>query len=451
MRAGFLFAALPGVKNDGREFIAGAIDSGATAILAPRGTAVPPGITLIESDNAARDFAHLAAQFYPGQPEQIVAVTGTNGKTSSVNILWQIWEKLGYRAASMGTLGVVGTNFTQSLTHNTSFPVKMHQTLQAVHQHGVTHLAMEASSHGIEQERMAAVRVTAGVFTNLTQDHLDFHGTMENYFAAKARLFTELLPNDAPASINADDAYGARLIEMCDARLRVCSYGKNGRDLRLVNYTPRPDGFEITVHYQNKDYEFYLPLLGKFQIWNVMGVMGALLYSGLAMNDLIAAIATLKPVRGRLELVGRSVSGAPVFVDYAHTPDALKTVLEAVREHAEGNLTVVFGCGGDRDKTKRPIMGKIGVELAQHAIVTDDNPRTEDAATIRAEVMAGATGAREIGDRRTAIHTAIAELKAGDILVIAGKGHEQGQIIGKEVIPFDDATVAREYLQEIAA
>lgn len=460
VQPGFLFAALPGAKSDGSEFIDAAIKNGAKHILVQKRYPsnnltskydILRDVQFIYTDHPRREFAHMAAEFYPGQPNEIIAVTGTNGKTSSVNILWQIWEKLGYRAACMGTLGVIGTNFTQNLSHNTSFPVKMHQTLQAIKNYGINHLAMEASSHGIEQERMAAVRVTAGIFTNLTQDHLDYHQTMENYFDAKARLFTELLPNDAPAAINADDAYGPRLIDMCDARLRVCSFGKNGRDLKLVNSTPRPDGFEVRVHYQNRDYDFYLPLLGKFQIWNVLGAMGALLYSGAAMNDLIAAIATLKPVRGRLELVGRTSSGAPVFVDYAHTPDALQTVLEAVREHAEGKLTVVFGCGGDRDKTKRPIMGKIAVEFAEHAIVTDDNPRSEDAATIRREVMAGAVGAREIGDRRAAIHTAIAELGAGDILVIAGKGHEQGQIVGKEIIPFDDATVAREALQELAA
>lgn len=448
---GFLFAALPGVKMDGRDFIPDAIAKGATHILVPRGTTVN-GATVIESDNPRRDFALLAAEFYAAQPDEIIAVTGTNGKTSSVNILRQIWEGLGHKAAALGTLGVIGTNFTQSGALTTPDPVKLHEILAELKKHGINHLGMEASSHGIDQERLAGVKLSGGIFTNLSRDHLDYHETMDNYFAAKARLLTELLPDDAPAAINADDHYGAKLIAMCDARLRICSFGKNGRDLKLQSYAARPDGFELKLHYQNRDYECYLPLLGRFQIWNVMGVMGALLYAGTAMKDLTAIIGTLKPVRGRLELVGRTVKGAPIFVDYAHTPDALQTVLEAVREHAEGKITVVFGCGGDRDKGKRPQMGKIAVEFAERAIVTDDNPRTEDAATIRREVMTGTDGkAREIGDRRTAIQTAIHELGAGDILVIAGKGHEQGQIVGKEVIPFDDATVAREALAEIAA
>ena len=453
VRPGFLFAALPGVKNDGRDFISDAIAKGATHILGLRGTVVAPAdVTLIESDHPRRDFAQMTAQFYNAQPDVIVAVTGTNGKTSTVNILRQIWEGLGHKAAAMGTLGVIGTNFTQSGALTTPDPVKLHETFAELKKHGINHTALEASSHGIDQERLVGVRLQAGIFTNLTRDHLDYHQTMENYFAAKARLFTELLQDDAPAAINADDDFGQKLIAMSDTRLRVCSFGKNGRDLKLINAIARPDGFELRLHYQNKDYDLYLPLLGRFQIWNVMGAMGVLLYSGAAMTDLIAIIGTLRPVRGRLELVGGTTAGAPIFVDYAHTPDALQTVLKAVREHAEGNLTVVFGCGGDRDKGKRPQMGKIAMEHAQHVIVTDDNPRTEDAATIRTEVMAGTNGkAREIGDRRTAIQTAIQELGKGDILVIAGKGHEQGQIVGDKVIPFDDATEVREFLAGLAA
>jgi len=290
------------------------------------------------------------------------------------------------------------------------------------------------------------VKLAAGIFTNLTRDHLDYHETMENYFAAKARLFTELLPPGAPAAINADDEYGQKLIALCKSRLKLCSFGVHGADLKLDGYKARPDGFDVHIKYKNHPHEFYLPLLGKFQVWNTLGVLGALLTSGEKMEKLLPAITKLKPVRGRLELVGRTHAGAPVFVDYAHTPDALETVLSAVREHVMGRLTVVFGCGGDRDKGKRPQMGIIASEMAERVIVTDDNPRTEIAATIRAEVMAGAKGAREIGDRRTAIQTAIAELAAGDILVIAGKGHEQGQIVGDKIIPFDDASVAQEFL-----
>jgi len=463
VQPGFLFAALPGVKTDGREFIADAIAKGATHILAPIGTnflchSRESGnpVILIESKNPRADFARLAAEFYGAQPDTIFAVTGTNGKTSTVNLLKQLWESLGHRAAAMGTLGVFGTNFAQEGSLTTPDPVRLHKTLANLKNNAINHLAMEASSHGIDQERLAGVKLACGIFTNLTRDHLDYHDTMENYFGAKVRLFTELLPDNATAVINADDAYGARLIEMCRhpgegrGRLRICSYGAAvTADLQLLNYHPRPDGFDIKIKYENHEYDFYLPLLGIFQIWNMLSVFGALLMSGEKIDKLLPLIAQLKPVRGRLELIGHSAAGAPVFVDYAHTPDALETVLTAVRDHAQGHLTVVFGCGGNRDKGKRPLMGAAAVRLAERVIVTDDNPRHEDAATIRTEVIAGTDGkAREIGDRRTAIQTAIAELKSDDILVIAGKGHEQGQIVGDVIIPFDDAEIARRFLNE---
>ena len=470
VKPGFLFAAIPGTKLDGREFIPAAIEAGAVAILIPTGTRHPgvgrgpdfksnntsgldsglrqnDDVVLLESDNPRKLFSELAAEFYDAQPDVIFAVTGTNGKTSTVTLLQQIWEGMGHAAASIGTLGVHGTHYHEDGSLTTPDPVKLHQTLATVKQNGMNYAAMEASSHGIDQERLSGVKLSAGIFTNLTRDHLDYHLTMENYFAAKARLFTELLPAGAPAAINADDEWGQKLIELCKGRLKVCSFGKHGTDLKLVGYTPRPDGFDIQVEYKNQPYKFYLPLLGKFQVWNTLGVLAALLTYGEDIHKILPAIEKLKPVRGRLELVGRTKLGAPVFVDYAHTPDALENVLSAVHDHAKGHITVVFGCGGDRDKGKRPQMGAIAVRMADHAIVTDDNPRTEDAATIRAEVMAGTEGkAREIGDRRKAIHTAIAELSAGDILVIAGKGHEQGQIVGSHIIPFDDASVAREVL-----
>jgi len=455
VQPGFLFAALPGVKTDGREFIADAIAKGATHILAPIGTNLPhhPGesrdpVILMESKNPRAEFAQLAAEFYGAGPDTIFAVTGTNGKTSTVNFLKQLWEGLGYHAASMGTLGIIGTGFEKKLSLNTTFAVELHETLAEIKAHGIDHLAMEASSHGIEQERMEAVKLSAGIFTNLSREHLDYHETMENYFGAKARLFTELLPNNAAAVINVEDEYGQRLIEMCGDRLRMLSFGTAAwADLQLLHYNPHPDGFDVTIKYQNHEYDFTLPLLGRFQIWNVMGALGALLMSDEKMEKILPLIAQLKSIRGRLELVGRTAAGAPVFVDYAHKLEALETVLTAVRDHAQGHLTVVFGCGGNRDKGKRPLMGAAAVRLAERVIVTDHNPRHEDAATIRAEVMAGTGGkAREIGDRRTAIKTAIAELKADDILIIAGKGHEQGQIIGDQIIPFDDAEIARGFL-----
>lgn len=447
VQPGFLFAALPGVKTDGREFIADAIAKGATHILAPIGTSID-GAQLIESKNPRAEFARLAAEFYGAQPDTIFAVTGTNGKTSTVNLLKQLWEGLGHHAASMGTLGVFGTNFAQEGSLTTPDPVRLHETLANLKNNKIDHLAMEASSHGIDQERLAGVKIHTGIFTNLTRDHLDYHETMENYFGAKARLFIELLPDNAAAVINADDQYGQRLIEMCSDRLRICSYGDVvTADLQLLHYHPRPDGFDIKIKYENREHDFYLPLLGNFQIWNTLGALGALLMSGENIEKLLPLVAQLKPIRGRLELVGRSAAGAPVFVDYAHTPDALETVLTAVRDHAQGHLTVVFGCGGNRDKGKRALMGAAAVRLAERVIVTDDNPRHEDATAITAEVMAGTNGqAREIGDRHTAIQTAIAELKADDILIIAGKGHEQGQIVGDKIIPFDDAEVVREIL-----
>lgn len=452
VQPGFLFAALPGTKNDGREFIADAISRGAMAVLAPIGTPVPDSVELITHANPRAAFARMAAEFYGAQPEVIFAVTGTNGKTSTVNLLKQIWEGLGHSAAAMGTLGVFGTHFAQEGSLTTPDPVRLHETLANLKKNSIDHLAIEASSHGIDQERLAGVKIAAGIFTNLTRDHLDYHGTLENYFAAKTRLFTELLPAGAAAAINVDDEYGRRLIATIGSRLRICSFGAHeSADLKLLNYTPHADGFDVQLSYQNKNHAMHLPLLGKFQIWNTMGALSALLLSGTPMEKLLPLVAQLKPVRGRLELVGRAAAGAPVFVDYAHTPDALENVLSAVREHAHGRLTVIFGCGGNRDKGKRPQMGAIAVRMAEHVIVTDDNPRHEDAAMIRAEVMAGATGACEIGDRRAAIETAILELGAGDILVIAGKGHEQGQIIGDQIIPFDDAAVAQEFLSQRGA
>jgi UDP-N-acetylmuramoyl-L-alanyl-D-glutamate--2,6-diaminopimelate ligase len=444
IQPGFLFAAIPGTKMDGRDFIPNAIAQGASHILAPTGTAIPDGATLIESDNPRADFARLAAAFYDLRPQTIVGVTGTNGKTSSVNILRQLWETLGHKSAAIGTLGVIGTDFYQAGSLTTPDPVKMHETFAALRKAGINRAAIEASSHGIEQERLAGTHFAAAIFTNLTRDHLDYHGTMENYFTAKARLFTELLPSGAPAIINADDPYGQELIAMCRPRLRVISYGLMG-DVKLLGYQAHADGFDVTIAYDGVQHRFHLPLLGKFQIWNVLGALACLIALGEKVPDILSAIARLQSVRGRLEMVARSTNGAPVFVDYAHTPDALQGVLEAVREHATGKLKVIFGCGGDRDKGKRPQMGAIAVRLADRVIVTDDNPRTEDAATIRAEVLAGCDGkATEIGDRRTAIQTAVHALAAGDILVVAGKGHEQGQIVGSTVIPFDDAEVVRE-------
>lgn len=444
---GYLFAALPGSRVDGRAFIGDAVARGAVAVLAPDGTPWPPGVPprpLLQDPEPRRRLAQLAAAFAGPQPRTMVAVTGTNGKTSTVEFLRQLWMAGGKPAASLGTLGLIADGFDPGPGLTTPDPVSMAATLAKLARAGVQHAAMEASSHGLDQFRLDGVRLAAAAFTNLTRDHLDYHGSEAAYRAAKLRLFAELLPPGAPAVANSDmDATTLAELSAIAARRRLAlrTVGENGSALRLVSVTPRPDGQVLRISMEGRQLEADVPLPGRFQADNAL--MAAALAMALGGSDVLARLGRLTGVRGRLELAARLPNGAAVYVDYAHTPDALERLLIALRPHTAGRLHVVFGAGGDRDRGKRPLMGAAAARLADVAIVTDDNPRSEDPASIRAAVLAGCPGARDIGDRARAIAEALNGLAPGDVLAVAGKGHEQGQTIGTTVLPFDDVSVVR--------
>ena len=444
---GYLFAALPGSRVDGRDFIRQAIDRGAVAVLAPSGTELKgrdKAIPLITDDNPRKLLAAMAAQFYQHQPNFIAAVTGTNGKTSIASFTRQIWELCGRKAASLGTLGLYPALESEIAALTTPDPIELHRALAELAHNGFDHLAMEASSHGLDQYRLDGVRVKAAAFTNLSRDHLDYHETMAAYLAAKLRLFTDLLAQDGTAVLNADLIEYEEIREACRARgIKIISYGIAQSDLRLATQTATANGQKLLVDMFDKLVAIELPLAGDFQAHNILAAVGLALASGLDLPEILETLPNLQVVPGRVELVAETAEGAAVFVDYAHTPDALAKVLKALRPHTAGRLWTVFGCGGDRDRGKRPQMGEIANRLADKAIVTDDNPRSEDPAAIRAEVMAAAPKALEIGDRGEAIASAVAALAPGDVLVIAGKGHESGQIVGGRVLPFLDRDVAR--------
>jgi UDP-N-acetylmuramoyl-L-alanyl-D-glutamate--2,6-diaminopimelate ligase len=443
---GTLFAALPGHQADGRAFIGQALAQGAAAVLAPEDTPNEAAPVLVRSGDVRRAYALAARAFYGPQPKTCVAVTGTNGKTSVTVFCRQIWTKLGRKAASMGTLGVTAGNDTLTSPGLTSLDAADSARLLAeLAEQGVTHLALEASSHGIDQRRIDGIGLTAAAFTNLTQDHLDYHGDMEAYRAAKLRLFEALAPRGGSAVLNADSpAYNAFAAASILSGLNILTVGQRGRNLSLVSRAPTPEGQRLIIDADGRSYDVLLPLAGAFQASNAMVAAGLCVATGEKVEDVLGAFEHLRGAKGRLERVGRGPKGGEVYVDYAHTPDGLETVLRALRPHVQGRLMVVFGCGGDRDRIKRPLMGAVAEKLADLAIVTDDNPRGEEASAIRAQVKAGAPSAREIGDRREAIAAAVGDLRQGDVLVIAGKGHEQGQIVGETVYPFDDATeVAR--------
>lgn len=450
VRPGWLFAALPGSRRDGRDFIPEAIARGAVAVLAPPGTEVPGETVLVADDNPRRALALAAARLHPRQPEVIAAVTGTNGKTSVASFTRQVWARLGRSAASLGTLGVVSPAGTEEGSMTTPDPVALHQRLQALAEAGVTHAAIEASSHGLDQHRLDGVGLAAGAFTNVTRDHLDYHGDMEAYAAAKLRLFRALLPSGAVAVVNADDAFAIPVTAAARERgLRVISYGRAGGDIALLDIRPEADAQILRLRLDGREHGLRLPLAGGFQAMNALCALGLVIACGDEAGAALAALEHLEGVPGRLQQAGTRACGAPVFVDYAHTPDALAAVLRALRPHAAGRLVVVFGAGGDRDPGKRPQMGAVARELADEAIVTDDNPRGEDAAAIRRAVLEGCPDAREIGDRAEAIRTAVRELAPGDVLVVAGKGHERGQIVGDTVLPFDDIAQVRAALAEL--
>lgn len=454
VQAGTLFAALPGSKHDGRNFIAEAVAGGAGAVLSDMEAVIPEGVTAIRAANPRLVLAHLAAAFYDAQPAHCAAVTGTNGKTSTAQFVREIAASLGHAAASIGTLGVIGPDLDHYGTLTTPDAITLHKILAELAAARITHLCLEASSHGLAQERLAAVTVQAAGFTNLTRDHLDFHGTMEDYFAAKAHLFDTVLQSGGTAVLNADAPQAVELAQRAHARnCRVLTYGLAGDDYRLLSVTPHSHGQQISVRLFGETITVDLNIAGRFQVWNALCAAGLAHGLGLDAKTALLALPKLTGVHGRLQLAGIHQSGAAVFVDYAHTPDALETVLQALRPHVTGSgrLIVVFGCGGNRDTGKRPVMGGIAQRLADIAIVTDDNPRREDPAAIRAAILSGCQPApvvQEIGDRDAAIRRAISLLQSGDILVIAGKGHEPGQIVGDVVLPFDDAAVARHYLTQ---
>ncbi len=457
VRPGDLFAALPGGRADGRDFIADALQSGAHAILAPPGTPLPADagpVPVINDDNPRRRLALMAARFYGLQPETIAAVTGTNGKTSVVSFAEQIWTRLGHRAAALGTLGLTTSGagldgITRAGSLTTPDPVALHRHLADLKHLGVDHLALEASSHGLDQFRLDGVVFQAAAFTNLSRDHLDYHGTYEAYFAAKTRLFDTLLAAGGSAVLNADAPEFAALSEIAKRRdFRILSFGTTGADITVTALEPSPEGQSVTIRMGGASHDITLGLVGGFQAMNAACALALVMACGGDFEPAVGALEHLRGVPGRVEFTGRHRSGATVYVDYAHTPDALAHVLGALRPHVRGRLVVVFGCGGDRDAGKRPEMGAIAARLADWAIVTDDNPRTEDAATIRRQILKAAPEALEIGDRAQAIVEAIAGLKAGDILVVAGKGHEQGQIVGTETLAFDDRDQVRAALED---
>ena len=455
VRPGFLFAALPGATTDGRAFIADAVARGAATVLVPEGTDWPAGIPprpLIEAADPRRTLARMAAAFYRQQPCVEVAVTGTNGKTSTVDFLRQIWALDGHAAASMGTLGLIAPGFPRGPSLTTPDPVTLHAMLAELAQAHVTHAAMEASSHGIEQRRLDGVRLKAAGFTNLTRDHLDYHGTMEAYRAAKLRLFDTLLEPGAAAVVNADmDAatLGALRDIAAHRRLALHDVGERGTAVRLLAQRPLPEGQEMELEVHGHRTGLTLALPGRFQADNVMMALGLAIATGTSAEKAIRCLPALTGVHGRMELAAGLPNGAAAYVDYAHTPDALERLLTALRPHATGRLWVIFGAGGDRDPGKRPLMGEVCHRLADRCIVTDDNPRSEDPALIRAAILAACPGAMEIGDRGKAIETALNAMGPGDVLALAGKGHEPGQTIAGVTHPFDDTETVRRLAGEL--
>lgn len=457
VQPGFLFAALSGGRADGRAYIADAVRRGAAAVLASPGTPAPsspdggPPPALLLDANPRRRFALIAAQFYARQPATVAAVTGTNGKTSVVWFLRQIWDALGNAAASLGTLGVDAPGLTRGGGLTTPDPEILHRTLTELADAGVTCVALEASSHGLDQYRLDGVRIAAAAFTNLTRDHLDYHGSMRAYRDAKLRLFTELLAEQGCAVICADDPHADAFSHAAAARgLRRIHYGRSGDEIQLLTAEPVQDGQQLSIRIGRRTHALKLPLVGDFQALNALAAGALAIATGGEDGQVVEALRTLQPVRGRLQQVARLPNGARVYVDYAHTPDALAVVLRSLRAQTGGRLSVVFGCGGDRDPGKRPQMGAIAAELADRVIVTDDNPRSEDPAIIRSGIASACPGAVEIADRAQAIAEGVAGLAADDVLLVAGKGHETGQVIGSAVLPFDDAAVVRAAVAEVA-
>lgn len=441
---GTVFGAFPGLRFNGEDFIADAIRAGAVAVVA-RPEAKVDGAVHLAADEPRRLFAAIAAQYFAPYPETVVAVTGTNGKTSTVEIARQLWRMAGHSAASIGTLGVTTSVDQASTGLTTPDIVTFLANMAGLRREGISHVAYEASSHGLSQYRSEGLRVAAAAFTNLSRDHLDYHGDMDSYFAAKMRLFDEVVAADGTAVVWADDPRSAAVVDHARTRgVAVMTVGEGGEALRLASRTPTPYGQDLVIVGDHGEHRLSLPLIGAYQAANALIAAGLVIATGMAPATAFGGLARIQPVRGRLERAVITRDGAPVYVDYAHTPDGLRAAIEALRPHAARRIITLFGAGGDRDKGKRPEMAAVAASLSDLVIVTDDNPRSEDPAAIRADVMAGAPGAREIGGRRDAIAAAVAEAREGDIVLLAGKGHEQGQIVGDRVLPFDDVSVARE-------
>ena len=442
---GNIFGAFRGAKFNGEEFIEAAVAAGAIAIVALPDARVE-GAVHIADEEPRRLFAQMAARYFTPTPTHVAAVTGTNGKTSTAELTRQLWRMDGYNSASIGTLGVTTADDQVKTGLTTPDIVTFLSNMSGLAREGVSHAIFEASSHGLSQYRTEGLPVQVGAFTNLSRDHLDYHGDMDSYFEAKMRLFDEVVWSNGTAVIWADDdPWSAKAIKRAtDRGLELFTVGEKGATLQLVSQTPTHLGQVLMVKAQGKTHRIALPLIGAYQAANILCAAAIVLATGGQLENIFDHMQRVQPVRGRMERAVITRAGAPVYVDYAHTPDALRAAIEALRPHVTGRLITVFGAGGDRDKGKRPEMGRIAVEMSDHVIVTDDNPRSEDPATIRAEILAGAIGAEDVADRRAAIAKAIEMAGPQDIILLAGKGHEQGQIVGDRVIPFDDVEVARE-------
>ena len=441
---GTIFGAFRGSRFNGEDFVDAAVAAGAIAIVSAPGLTVAGATHIIDANPRLR-FAHLAARYFQPFPETIVAVTGTNGKTSNVELTRQLWRMAGHSAASIGTLGVTTPNEQVVTGLTTPDIVTFLSNVAGLKREGVSHIAYEASSHGLDQYRAEGPRVAAGAFTNLSRDHLDYHGDMDSYMAAKMRLFSEVVAADGAAVIWADDAWSDKAIAVAERRgLRLITVGTKGHALKLVDRVPTSLGQALSVVADGKTHKVNLPLIGAYQAANALTAAGLVIATGGSVAETLANLGRLQPVRGRLERAVIAQSGAPAYVDYAHTPDALEAAIAALRPHTKGRLICVFGAGGDRDTGKRAEMGSVVQRDADVAIVTDDNPRSEDPASIRAAILAAAPDAQEVGDRRAAIAAAIAMSGKDDVVLIAGKGHELGQIVGDRTLAFDDVAVARE-------
>lgn len=446
VRKGYLFAALPGLITDGANYIPQAEERGAAAILAAPGAVSP--LPVVTDEEPRRRLSQMAARFYARQPKIVAGVTGTNGKSSTAHFTAQLWEMAGYSSASLGTLGVIGRDFSAPLSHTTPEPVTLHQTLDAAAAAGVTHLAMEVSSHGLAQYRADGVRFAIAAFTNITQDHLDYHADFATYRRAKFRLFTELLPDNGVAIVNRSDGHADDLIAAVKKRRIACiTVGKGEADLRIEKLMSEPEGLRLSVRAEETLHHVNLPLVGAFQAENALTAAGIVMAAGGDKIETLRNLEKLRPIPGRMERVAEAGGGA-IYVDYAHTPDAVMRALEGLRPHVAGQLIAIIGAGGDRDRNKRKLMGEAAARGADQVIVTDDNPRTEDPAAIRSAVMSGCPGAMEIGGRAAAIAAGVRALTPGDVLLIAGKGHEDGQTIGVKTVPFNDGEAARDAVRQ---